>query len=158
MPPPRPRVVFDTNVLVSACIGKGLCFRLLEEAREERYQLYISPEILAETADVLGRPRFRLHPRFIRQAIRYIAACGTVIEATQSPVVVTDDPDDDRIVACALTCRARFLASHDHHLLDLRSHKGVLFVTPRQLRYQLTRQPVTVPRPAPNPTVRRPVR
>jgi len=44
-----------------------------------------------------------------------------------------DDPDDDRILECALAANASFIVSGDRHLLVLRSYKSISIVTPRQL-------------------------
>jgi uncharacterized protein len=45
---------------------------------------------------------------------------------------VAADPDDDRILECALATNASFVASGDRHLLALRTYKSISIVTPRQ--------------------------
>jgi len=39
--------------------------------------------------------------------------------------VVVADPDDNRILECAVDCKADIIVSNDHHLLDLRTHAAI---------------------------------
>jgi len=45
---------------------------------------------------------------------------------------VVDDPDDKRILECALSARAMFVVSGDRHLLRLRKYKSISIVSPRE--------------------------
>ena len=45
---------------------------------------------------------------------------------------VRDDPDDDRILECALASDADFVVSGDRHLLALRRYKSISIVSPRE--------------------------
>ena len=55
-----PRVVLDTNVLVSALITPaGASARLLVELRAGAFEVVLSPLLLAELREVLGRDKFR---------------------------------------------------------------------------------------------------
>lgn len=55
-----PRAVPDTNVLVAAVITpRGLCGRLLDAAIDGRWQLVVSPQLLADLEAVLARDKFR---------------------------------------------------------------------------------------------------
>jgi uncharacterized protein len=45
---------------------------------------------------------------------------------------VLDDPDDDRILECALAANADFIVPGDRHLLRLRKYKSTVIVSPRQ--------------------------
>ena len=50
----------DPNVLVAAAITpRGLCARLLEAATGVRWQLVVSPQVVAELGEVLAREEFR---------------------------------------------------------------------------------------------------
>jgi hypothetical protein len=44
---------------------------------------------------------------------------------------VKEDPDDDRILECAIAANAKVLVSGDRHLLRLRKYKSILIVAPR---------------------------
>jgi putative PIN family toxin of toxin-antitoxin system len=56
------RIVLDTNVFVAAVTSReGVSARLLLAARAGRFQLFVSPLLLEELADVLTRPKLRRH-------------------------------------------------------------------------------------------------
>ena len=50
-----------------------------------------------------------------------------------------DDPNDDYLVALALTAGAEFLVTRDRHFEHLR-HRGLRIVSPRQMIRQLRSQ------------------
>ena len=61
----RPRVVLDTNVLVSGLLG-GAATDVIRRWRAGDVQMVLSPDVMAEYEDVLNRPKFRL-PRWVVQ-------------------------------------------------------------------------------------------
>jgi len=52
------RVAVDTNVLVSGLLWHGPPHALIEAIREGKLRLVASAALLAELADVIGRPKF----------------------------------------------------------------------------------------------------
>lgn len=56
----------------------------------------------------------------------------------EPPEAVTGDPDDDLILACAVSAGVEVLVSGDHkHLLPVGCHKGVRIITPQALLAEL---------------------
>lgn len=47
-----------------------------------------------------------------------------------TPGAVPRDPDDDKIVACAVAAGAAYLVSRDHDLLSLRSYGEISIIAP----------------------------
>ena len=47
------------------------------------------------------------------------------------------DPDDDRILECAVDGAADMIVSNDHHLLDLKSYVKIPIVAARDFRRTL---------------------
>ena len=45
--------------------------------------------------------------------------------------VIAKDPEDDAVLACALTARALYIVSGDQHLLDLKRYQAIHIVSPR---------------------------
>ena len=43
---------------------------------------------------------------------------------------VEDDPDDDKILECAVAGNADYIVSGDSHLLDIEEYRGVEIVSP----------------------------
>jgi predicted nucleic acid-binding protein len=56
-----------------------------------------------------------------------------VVEPAQTPRVVPDDPEDDKLVAVALAAGAA-LVTNDGHLLALAGHEGLEVVRPAGVR------------------------
>jgi putative PIN family toxin of toxin-antitoxin system len=52
------RAVLDTNVLLSGLLWRGPSYTLLEQVRNGAVTFLSSPELLAELAEVLERPKF----------------------------------------------------------------------------------------------------
>jgi uncharacterized protein len=131
------KAICDTNVIVSGLIAhSGGPYELLEAWRRSEFVLLVSEAIVSEVTEVLARPFFR-DKRGITQKdiVRIKAVLGTdaVMVAPQSRLkVIENDPDDDRILECALDGEADYLVSGDHHLLALQRYRGIPVVTTRQ--------------------------
>jgi putative PIN family toxin of toxin-antitoxin system len=132
----RDRVVLDTNVLISALLWSGPPHRILRAVEERRCILTLTPAILEEVRDALSRPKFAARIATLRSSVGELltALIGVVDVIPDPPVerIVADDPDDDRILACAKAARARWVVSGDIHLLHLGSHEDRPILTPRQ--------------------------
>ncbi len=122
------RVVFDTNIYISAFItpgGRGeAAFRL---AIDGRIELFTSVPILTELAGKL-REKFHWDDDHITAAIRHVAAVATVIRPVAHLAVLADEPDN-RILECALAAEATMIVTGDRHLLSLGGYRGTSIVT-----------------------------
>jgi putative PIN family toxin of toxin-antitoxin system len=134
------KAVFDTNLLVSAFLSRenpgGASNELLRFVTTGAVELYLSVEIIDEAIEVLmDSPR--LPPRYgytAEQVGQYRADLMTlatiVDDPTPTPGAVPRDPDDDKIIACAVAAGAEYLVSRDHDLLSIGSHAGVTIIPP----------------------------
>lgn len=128
------RLVLDTNTIVSGLLWKGPPHALLEAVRERRDLLvYSSPKLLAELADVLAREKLAAavaasgqSPEALNQ--RYLQVVRVVVPAIIAPVILVD-PDDDHVLACALSARADLVVSGDVDLLNLKTYHGMPIVS-----------------------------
>lgn len=57
---------------------------------------------------------------------------GLLIEPTDTLTVVVGDPDDNRVLECAVAGEATHIVSGDSHLLDLTRYQEVPILTPRE--------------------------
>jgi putative PIN family toxin of toxin-antitoxin system len=130
------RLVLDTNTLVSGVItAGGPPRRLIDAVRAEVVQLCSSAHLLAELLDVLSRDKFRtrlaavdLSPGEIVHDLRRIAV---IVAPATVARVVAEDPDDDHVLACAVTGRADLIVTGDRHLINLGAHyNDIPIVTP----------------------------
>jgi|SRR5581483_6413757 len=133
--PKVPRVVADSNVIISAFVFGGVPELLFTLARDGRFELYLSRFILEEVAGVLARPKFGWKERDIAEALRSFSY--TLVNPGRRRLAVVSDPADNRVLECAVAAKADFLASGDRHLLELRRYFRTRIVTPRQLLHEL---------------------
>jgi putative PIN family toxin of toxin-antitoxin system len=121
-------VTLDSNVYVSALQFSGIGVRLLAMARAGAIRLDTSEVILAETIGVLrdkfGWEGYRLH--FAREELRKIA---NVTIPTQT-IQVADDPDDNRIIECAVEAESEFILTNDTDLLRLKQYREIKILRP----------------------------
>src|SRR5688572_5310028 len=128
------RIILDTNVVMSALLWRGPPYRLLETIRQRtELQLYSSPILLEELADVLTRPAAAKQLAVIGKAAREVLAdyleAIELAEPVEVPRVVRD-PDDDHVLACALTARADLIVTGDSDLLTLLNYQNIPILTP----------------------------
>ena len=116
----------DSNIYVSALQFGGIGVRLIGMARSGAIRMDISEAILAETIGVLrdkfGWDGYRLH--FARLDLRKFAH---IVVPTQT-LNVTDDPDDNRILECAIAAGSDFIVTYDKDLLRLGEYAGIKIV------------------------------
>ncbi len=120
-------VTADTNIYISALNFSGAPRRFLIEAIAGSVRLAVSAPILDEIEGVL-RDKFSWSPEAIRDALTLLAGCATVVVPTESIDVVYDDPDDNRILECAVSAGSRFIVTGDAHLLRLGNFRDIRIV------------------------------
>jgi len=121
------KVVFDTNVFVSAFIvpgGKGEEALLL--ALRRKVDLFTSVPILTETTRIL-QTKFDQPERDILAALKQISRAATILRPARTVRVLEDLPDN-RILECAVSAQADLVVTGDHHLLALKEFEGIPLV------------------------------
>lgn len=135
--PTNLKVVFDSNVLVSAFLAETAT-----QLSSELYGrctllgiLYTAEEILVETREILlERERIRRRYTYldeeVEQFIVLVRRDSIVMSELPAVQAVERDPDDDVIVACAVAADADYIVSRDRDLLDLGEYEGIKIVSP----------------------------
>lgn len=123
-------VVFDTNVLFSAIGWKGAPFRCLELARTGLFDSITCPEILEELAEKLAA-KLGMPPDMVDEAVADLLTFHRIVAISGALQVVVADPDDDKIVECAVVGLASHIVSGDRrHLLPLGVYSGIHIMSP----------------------------
>ena len=135
------RIVLDTNVIVSALVFGGVPRAVLELAEAGQCEFFYSEAIQVEVRRILAE-KFDWAPAMLQQVLLTLWSMGELVSPQVAIRAVPDDPDDDRILECALAANASFLISGDRHLLALRTYKSISIVTPRQFVNVLRSNPV----------------
>lgn len=131
------RIVLDSNVIISAILFGGPPRDVLEYVIDGRAECFVSLAILDEVRDVLQRPKFGLTPDQALALVEELHALCRVITPSGPVTAVEADPDDNRIIECALAAGAEFIVSGDAHLLALKSWRAIQILAPAQF---LTKQ------------------
>lgn len=120
----KPKVVFDTNILISAIIFGGNPKTCLELARTGELELYTSKPLLLEFAQKL-KVKFKWDDQDINDVIEGIAKFAQITEPKLKITLIKKDPPDNRVLECALEAKADFIVSGDKkHLLSLKKFKN----------------------------------
>ena len=125
------RIVLDTNVLISGIYFSGLPGKILQAWRSHKLQLAISTEILEEYLNVAER----LATQYVN--VEYEGILGLIVQntelvqSTDLPEPVSEDPDDDKFLACALASNTRIIVSGDNDLLKVSGYANIRVLTPK---------------------------
>ena len=96
------RLVLDTNIVVSAALKpNGLQRTVFLLAITKPARLYVSSTILSEYQDVLSRPKLHIRKGLRQQLLQLINSRAHLI-APSCPLEITEDPDDNKFLECAL--------------------------------------------------------
>jgi len=125
------RVVFDSNVLVSAlALPGGSADRAVEAVLDGRVILLLSKPIVGEILGVLGRKFSRDTEELSRLAV-FLADLAELVAPAKRLQVLADDPDN-RVLECALAGDAGLIVTGDRAMLDLKEFEGIEIVTLRE--------------------------
>ncbi len=123
------RVTADTNVIISGLFWRGNRRAVLDAARDGIIDLFTSETLLDELRDVLDRDRFAGRVTAIGatvdQLVDGIAALATVVDTVAIVPIISRDPDDDHVLACAMSAECEIIVSGDDDLLSLESYQGI---------------------------------
>ena len=140
------RAVLDTNVLASAAIahpGTTLA-TILDDVVANRFDLAISEYILVELRRTLATPYYaaRITPAAAARYVQLLISLGTTVRINTSVQGVATHPEDDPILATALSAGANYLVTGDLRLRDrVPSFQGIPLVSPAEFLDVLTREP-----------------
>jgi predicted nucleic acid-binding protein len=126
-------------VLVSAVIAAGPPSRIVEEMINGHLELVLPIPVIEELERILvDKFEFDSERWGEVQVLLTDLAMELVPVPEESVESVSGDPDDDRILACAVGAGVQVLASGDRkHLLPLGTHRGVRILTPQALLAEL---------------------
>jgi putative PIN family toxin of toxin-antitoxin system len=127
------KIVLDTNILVSAAIRGGKPFQLLKKGESGEVRIVLSDPIISEFEDVLSEPRIGFDKYEVNTISKKISTFCKIINPKIKLKVITDDPDDDRILECAVSCGADYVVSGDKHLLNLGEYRGIKIITAAEM-------------------------
>jgi len=124
------RVVLDTNVLVAAFVAHGACNELLEHCVLS-HEVILAPFIIREFKEKLVE-KFGLTAAEASRAVRLLKSRCIIINPKKLPESVCRDPDDDNIIATAVSGSCACIVTGDNDLLVLNAVSGIPIIPPSQ--------------------------
>ena len=122
-------VVLDTNIFISSIFWRGDSYNLVKKALDDEILVFISQEIIEEIEEVLSRD-FQLAEQEIDDVINAVVLFSHLIKVGERIEFIEEDPEDNKILECAVSSNAGFIVTQDKHLLRLKEFKGIRIVTP----------------------------
>ena len=130
---PKLRAVIDTNLFISGIFAKdSLSAQLQNLWINLEFELVTSIEIIKEISRVLNYPRIKDHfkPRDknIKRFFRLIFRKAVIAKDIYKTDRITEDPTDNKFLACALEKKADYIVSRDPHLRNIKHYHGIQIV------------------------------
>lgn len=136
------RVVLDTNIVASGLLWNGAPARLIDAALADEVELCTSRILLVELARILQRAKFSkaisATGSSAEDLVMGYAELATLVTPMPISPAILRDPDDDHVLACALTAGADLIVSGDKHLLEIKSYQNIPIITAAEAVKSLT--------------------
>lgn len=113
------KVIIDTNVLVAALSSKSINHWLIEALLNERFQLFVTDEILLEYDEILKSKYSETVANNFLIALKELPNVLFVHVYYRWNLIT--DQDDNKFVDCYVAAGAHYLLSHDTHFSILKS-------------------------------------
>lgn len=132
---PKLRIEPDTGFYIAAALKDGFARSYLigNGSKLFSYELFTSEAILLELQSKL-EDKFGFERQVVVRTIQDIRRVATVVYPKQKLTVVRD-PDDNKILECAVEAEAHIVATFDKDLLDLKEYEQINIVHPSMLSY-----------------------
>jgi putative PIN family toxin of toxin-antitoxin system len=135
------KVTLDTNILISGSFWKGDSYKILLLIETQQIICILSPNIIEEYKEVMESEEIteKIFNKnlAINKIINYIILTATIISPTSKLKVVKKDPDDNKIIECAVEGKSDFIITNDKHLLNLKKYKKIKIITPEEFLRKL---------------------
>jgi len=130
------RITVDTNVLISATFWYGDSHKIIEGVEQKQFVLVLSKDILQEYSEVLKYDEIqdKINDKNLdmKYTLHKIISLATIVEPTATLHAIQEDPDDNKILECALEGNVDYIITQDNHLLKLKNFHGIKIVTPKE--------------------------
>ena len=128
-------VVLDTNVMISALISAGgPPAQIIDLWEAGVFDVATSAPLLDELKRALDYEQVKKYlkcaPEEINTLLRRWRTASIYVDPEVELEVVEDDPEDNRVLECAIAAEANYIISGDNHLLDLGEYQGVEVLPP----------------------------
>ncbi len=125
------KVVFDTNIFISAILTPGNPRKLVDLARERKVMLFTSEFIIWEIERIL-RTKINMETPQILVILSSIREISLFVSPAVVISIIDRDKSDNRILECAIEAKAEYIVSEDEPLLSLGRYDEISIVNASQ--------------------------
>ena len=127
------KVTVDTNFLISSTQWDySIAHKLLKKLILSDAQIFTTQDILDETVEVLERD-FKYSKNEAMNIIEKILLFAKLIKPKQKIDIVKDDPDDNKVIECAIESSSDYIITYDRHLVKLKEYRRIKIVKPEEI-------------------------
>ena len=129
------KIVIDTNVIISSLIQKSYPYTIVNELFiDDKIEMCVSEELMAEYYDVLRREKFaRFHDFFSRaEALLVEIETKATMFKPKIRLNLISDADDNMVLELADECIADFVITGNTTDFIFPTYKETKIVTPRE--------------------------
>ncbi|MFH1247196.1 MAG: putative toxin-antitoxin system toxin component, PIN family [Candidatus Micrarchaeota archaeon] len=131
------KVVLDTNVLISATFWYGEASNIVELVHNRKIICFTSKALLEEYNSIVHSEEIveKIQEKHLAIKSSLIKALEIfqVVEPKRKIDCIKDDPDDNRVLECAVEAQVDCIITYDkYHLLKLKEFEGIKIISPTE--------------------------
>ena len=124
-----PRIVIDTNVIISALVFGGNSKIIIEKLIKREFIAYTSPQLISELLEILLQ-KFNFSDEMIKKVEVQINSLSHVVYPTVE-INIARDRDDNRVLEVAEESESSIIVTGDKDLLSLKVYKNIIIMNPK---------------------------
>ena len=138
------RIIFDANVYIAALAKQGMVHGLLQTVLDKKsgFLLFISPDLIYEFQRKVGNLEKNkiVRPEDVAWLFSTLDKTATLVNPTEKVSIVKADPDDNKVLECAIEEDANIIITMDKDLLRLKTYRNIPIVHPNTFKYIIPRK------------------
>lgn len=133
------KITLDGNIYISAAILGRVCEEVLNICRlsTDLITVFSSIEIISEIKNKL-KNKFNWEDYKVSLFEKYLLDFVKLVYPDKKIKLIKEDPDDDKIIKCAIYSGSNFIISGDKHLLKLIKYKEIKIIPPSEFLMTLS--------------------
>ncbi len=125
------RIVLDTNIYIAAALRSGFSSDIVKMTATIHDLIVITSEAILTELEQKLQNKFNWSQENINHVLTRIRKMTQVVEVKEKISVVIRDPEDNKILECALAGKADLIVTLDQDLLKMKNFKGIGIIHPK---------------------------
>lgn len=125
------KVVLDTNIYIAVALHGEFAENIIDLITSDSdIELIVSEEILSEIRKKLGE-KFNWADEDINLFVGKMREISQVVQISKKVDIIKRDPDDNKILECALAGKTDLIVTADQDLIKLKTFQGIGIIHPK---------------------------